>query len=116
MQRDRRLRDLETAVGRAALENIPDADVELYCDACLGPRAYRRRLDAARARLFAQGWDGISSWGSRVAETPEDQRARHGRWKAEAEERVARFVCRGCGSQDGIDAAVLRARREGCLE
>jgi hypothetical protein len=116
MQRDRRLDDLETAIGRAALDNIPDSEVEDYCDACLGPRAYRRRVDAARARLFAQGSDGMSSWGVPAGETPEEQRARHARWKAEPEEADALFVCRGCGSLDGIDAAVLRARRERCLE
>jgi hypothetical protein len=116
MQRDRRLRDLETAIGRAALDNIPDTEVGDYCDTCLGPGVYRRQVEAARARLFAQGWDGISSWGVPAGETLEEQRARHARWAAEAKEAAARFVCRGCGSRDGPDAAVLRARREAGLE
>jgi hypothetical protein len=62
MTRHNRLDKLEAAVGRAGLDNIPDSEVELYCNACLcnaclGPRAYRRRIDAARARLKAAGWN-----------------------------------------------------------
>jgi hypothetical protein len=115
MQRDRRLRDLEAVVGRGALANIPDAEVEDYCNACLGPNAYRRRIDAARARMLPRGGDRRTAEGPPPGETIEDQRARHAGWAAEAEERAARFVCRACGTGAGIDATVLRVRREAGL-
>jgi hypothetical protein len=109
-----RLERLEATVGRAALENIPDAEVGAYCNACLGPGAYRRRLDAARARLFAAGWNGRPNGGPWDGETMEEMRARHARWAREEEEAAAAFVCRGCGGET-MEAAIARIRREAGL-
>jgi hypothetical protein len=44
-----RLAKLEQTAPR---EPIPDADVGHYCDDCLGPNAYRRRIDQARRVAF----------------------------------------------------------------
>jgi hypothetical protein len=112
--RHNRLDRLEAAVGRAGLDNIPDSEVGDYCNACLGPGAYRRRLDAARARLFAAGWNGSSSGGPWDGETMEEMRARHARWAREAAEARAAFVCRGCDGET-MDAAIARVRREAGL-
>ena len=109
MQRERRLRELEAAVGRTALDNIPDSEVDDYCNTCLGPRAYRRRLDAARVRLKARGWnpDGPGPlWPP--GQEPE--------WPSAAARAVTRaaFVCRGCVGE-GMAATIARVRREAGL-
>jgi hypothetical protein len=120
MNRDRRLEDLERRAS-AAPGTIPDAEVNYYCDACLGPRAYRRRIDAARARLVAAGWNGISGSGlpgeTIEHETIEEMQARHARWATEAAAAQAEFICRGCGAEwETYDAIVLKVRREAGLE
>jgi hypothetical protein len=90
--------------------NIPDSEVEFHCDACLGPGAYRRRIDWAK--LFAAGWDGISS-SVPPDETPAEREARRAGWRQEVEEARAQFVCSGCGARrETIDGTVLRVRRE----
>jgi hypothetical protein len=113
MTRHNRLDKLEAAVGRAGLDNIPDSEVGDYCNACLGPGAYRRRVAAARARLEARKRDGIPS-SVPAGETEAERDARHARWRQEAAEARAAFVCRGCGGET-MDAAIARIRREAGL-
>jgi hypothetical protein len=106
VSKQNRLDKLEAAIGRAALDNIPDADVELYCNACLGPLAYRRRVDAARARLYAMGWnpDGPGPrWPQGEPEWPS---------AAELVAKAEAFVCRGCGAAKTIAGAIDRVRKE----
>ena len=121
MSRERRLSQLEGSIGRAPLGNIPDSEVDLYCDACLGPRPHRRRVDAARAQVMAAGWDGMSSGGSSVEERRAILDAENDAALLFLAGQDARaeptFVCRGCGARhETIDAKVLRVRREAGLE
>jgi hypothetical protein len=111
MQRDKRLERLEATVGRAALDNIPDSEVGDYCNTCLGPGAYRRQLDAARAQLFAEGWDGISCG---LANLEAEDAAVSSFLDGQDARADTAFVCRGCGGET-MEAAIARIRREAGL-